>query len=412
MRRKLLIIGAGINQLPIIRTAVSLGYHVTVVTPQGDYPGIAVADEVFYEDIFNKDSILSYAVSNGIEGVISDQSDIIAPTVAYVAEKMGLPGFGYHNALCFTNKSLMREVYRETGLPIAPNKKTDTYEEALSAAGEIGYPLVIKPEDSFSSRGVLAVFSPEDLSSRYPLAKKESRSGRVIVEKLIEGPQYFCQGFVDEYKLDLYAFSDRYYFDLPNHFLPYTNAFPAKISKDLERRMTEDFNRVIDHLKPRFGHVWAEWIYDDKADVLYMIEMAIRGAGAFVTTDVIPRAYGVDSQPYLVKAAMGESPVHFSELKKENRAAAFYCFLLPEGTVKSVRGIKELEDIPGVVKTNLRPVNPGDVIPPVKDKSSRFGPIIVEGKDRDELDTIREKMKNTLKIEVETINGTEGAIWE
>lgn len=116
----ILIIGAGRNQVPIIQTAKNLGYRVIVVSPSGDYPGIQMADEVLYEDVLNKDAIVEFAKNRGIGGVLTDQSDFCTPTVAYIAEKLGLPGYGYHNALCFTNKALMRDVYREVGLPIIP----------------------------------------------------------------------------------------------------------------------------------------------------------------------------------------------------------------------------------------------------------------------------------------------------
>ena len=227
-----------------------------------------------------------------------------------------------------------------------------------------------------------------------------------------EFEQNVIKYFVDEYKLNMFAFSDRYYFNLPDMFLPYTNAFPAKISEELKQRMTYSFEKIIEHLKPKFGQVWGEWIFDEKSDVLYMIEMAIRGAGAFVTTDVIPRAYGIDTMPYLVESAMGHGPVNFSTENMGNYAAAFYCFLLPSGKVISVEGIDEIDRLTGVIKTNLPSIMPGDVVPPYKDKSSRYGPIIIAGNSRDELDRIRDRMIKTLKIIVKTDDGEKGIIWE
>ena len=410
-KETLMIIGAGVNQLPLIQTAKAAGYRLIVVGPAGDYPGFEYADEVFHEDIFHKDAIVDYARQRGIDGVISDQSDMIAPTVAYVAEKLGLPGFGYHNALCFTNKELMRETYVKAGIPVAPNRRALTAEEALAAAEAIGYPVIIKPQDSFSSRGVIRVNSAEEMRAKFDFAMSASRSGQVLVEKFLKGPQYFSQGFVNEYELTLFAFSDRYYFDIPDLFLPYTNAFPAKISEERKRQMAEQFGKVIALLRPRFGHVWAEWIVDEESGELYMVEMAIRGAGALVTTDVIPRAYGVDTQPCLIEAALGHK-VEFPADQLQNRAAAFFCFLVPPGRVIQAEGVEELPKIKGVVKMDMRPIHVGDVMGPYKDKSSRFGPIVVEGETRDELDRIREEMMRTVKIRVMTPEGEKECIWE
>ena len=94
--KHLLVIGAGINQLPIIKAAKSIGCYVYVVTIPGDYPGIEVADEWINKDIFDKDGIVELFKDGlkPIDGVVSDQSDMAAPIVAYVAEKLGLPTWG------------------------------------------------------------------------------------------------------------------------------------------------------------------------------------------------------------------------------------------------------------------------------------------------------------------------------
>ena len=50
--QKLLVIGAGIGQIPIIKKARKRGIHVSVVTLPGNLPGIDLADEVFFCDIY------------------------------------------------------------------------------------------------------------------------------------------------------------------------------------------------------------------------------------------------------------------------------------------------------------------------------------------------------------------------
>lgn len=411
-QKKILIIGAGINQLPIIQTAKELGYYVIAMSCKGNYPGFDVADEAVYMDVFDLPNIIEFARVSQIDGVLSDQSDMIAPVVAQVAETLGLPTWGYENALDFTDKSRMRALYQRLGLPVPLNRATTIVEEAIDFAQETDYPIVIKPADSFASRGVFIIYNEQELKELYPQSYDCSRAKKVIVEQYISGPQYFCQGFVDNGELTLYAFSDRYYFNLPHLSIPYTNAFPAKIDDALKNRMEEMFRRVVNAAHPTFGHVWAEWIYNDATDTLYIVETAIRGAGAYVTSHLLPAAYGVDSQPYLVRAAMGDSDSMFKKQKFDNKSAAFYCFLLPEGVVASVKGLNEVADIPGVVQTNLKSIEIGEEIPAIKDKSSRFGPIIVKGDTREEIEVIWNKIQKTIQIQVKTKDGLKGPIWD
>ena len=410
----LLVIGAGVNQLPVIKAAKELGCYVYAVTIPGDYPGIKYADEWIQKSIFDMDDIVDMFKDGKkpIDGVVSDQSDMAAPIVASIAEKLGLPNWGYQNALCFTDKDLMRDVIKKVGLPVPENKKVDNAGEALEAAEAIGFPIVVKPTNSFSSRGITLVYDSGNVKAAYDLAYDNSRTRDVIVEKYIRGKQYFSQGFVSDHKLNMYAFSDRYYYDLPDVFIPYTNAFPAKIGKQLQDRMVQDFQRIIDELKPRFGHVWAEWIVDDDTNELYIVEIAIRGGGAHVTTDLIPYAYGVDTQPLLVKEALGEN-THFYEYNSfDRKAAAFYSFLLPEGEIVSVNGLDKIMSVPGVVTADLKDMKPGDKVGKIMNKTSRYGLIVIRGESRDELDAIWNQLKKTVDIKVRTADGIKGAIWE
>ena len=175
--------------------------------------------------------------------------------------------------------------------------------------------------------------------------------------------------------------------------------------------MTEMFTKVVDYLHPLFGHVWAEWIYDKEADKLYIIEIAIRGGGAFVTDELIPRAYGIDSQPFLVNAAMGHNEHKFSDEVVVPRSAAFFSFLLPEGIIRRIEGLEEVNNIPGVVKTEYKKMAIGDIVPPIENKGSRYGMVIIEVQDRDDLDKTLAVVKQTLSMGVETKQGIYGAIW-
>lgn len=410
----LLVIGAGINQLPIIKAAKTIGCYVYVVTVAGDYPGIELADEWIEKSIFEKEEIVEL-FSNGkkpIDGVISDQSDMAVPIVAYIAEKLDLPTWGYENALYFTDKAKMREIIQKVGLPSPENISVSSVSEAIDAVSVIGLPVVIKPTDSFSSRGITLVREINKIEEAYKIAYDNSRVHGVVVEKYISGKQYFSQGFVSNYILNMYAFSDRYYYDLPNLFIPYTNAFPAQITHKLKKRMVSDFERITNELKPRFGHVWAEWILDDMTDELFIVEIAIRGGGAYVTTDLIPLAYGIDTQPLLIREALGEDTRFYNFKDFSNKSAAFFSFLLPEGKIISIKGLEEANKIPGVVRTDYKPMKVGDYTGKIENKSSRYGLIIVHGDTRDDIYMVWKHLIQTIDVKVKTNRGIENAIWE
>ena len=115
--KKLLILGAGNYQLPLILKAKEMGIYTVVISPDGPYPGLKVADKVYYQDARDEKMALEVAAKEQVDGVTTDQGELFVRAVAFVAENMGLPGIGYENSLIFTNKYLMREKCMEMGIP-------------------------------------------------------------------------------------------------------------------------------------------------------------------------------------------------------------------------------------------------------------------------------------------------------
>ncbi len=99
------MIGAGIGQFYMAQKIKSRGYYLIVVTMPGDYPVIDIADKVCYVNVFDKDAVLAVVRENDIDAVISDQNDTMMPTVAYVAENLGLPGNDSRIVNSYCNKN-------------------------------------------------------------------------------------------------------------------------------------------------------------------------------------------------------------------------------------------------------------------------------------------------------------------
>ncbi|RXT03678.1 ATP-grasp domain-containing protein [Ammoniphilus sp. CFH 90114] len=411
-KKKILVLGAGRDQLPIINKAKELGLFVIVVSPKGEYDGFKIADKIFYADITEIDEILEFAKSEGVDGVVSDQLDIAVPSIAYITEMLNLPGIGYDCSQYFTNKNLMRNVAEEVGIPIPRYKEVEDLNSGLGVANDIGFPVVIKPVDSAGSKGVFKVDSEDEFREKFKLAKVESFSRKVMVEDFIQGEQYLSRGYVDEYKLRLFAFADRYYFDLPKNFLPNITIFPATVEKNIQMRMVDYHDRLIKKLRPKFGATGSEWIYNRDTDTLYLVEISIRGGGAFISSDLIPEAYGIDLQPYLINASLNQKNSDVFSANIKNRSSAYVFFLLPEGRVCDVSGLNEIESIEGVLKSFVRNIKVGEIIKSINHKGSRIGPILVSGDTRDEVEMTIKEIQSKVTVNVETDCGKKGIIWK
>ena len=95
-----------------------------------DSPAFKYADAGLVANVLDKERNLEIAKEYKPDAVLTEQSDIAVPTVAYVAEKLGLKGIGIEVADRFTNKYKMREFASKAGVPVPEYKLCRTVDEA------------------------------------------------------------------------------------------------------------------------------------------------------------------------------------------------------------------------------------------------------------------------------------------
>ena len=84
---KLMLLGAAKFTVPLIELAKRMGFETIVVSIAGNYPGILVADRFYEIDVREKEEILDVAKKERISGIVTDQTDLPVPAVAYVDRK-------------------------------------------------------------------------------------------------------------------------------------------------------------------------------------------------------------------------------------------------------------------------------------------------------------------------------------
>ena len=411
-QQKLLVIGAGIGQVPILEKAKRRGVHTTAVTLPGNQPGIALADDVFYCDIFDRDAIVKWALENKITAVTSDQNDLMNPTVAYVAEKLGLPGNRFDQVMAYCNKNTYVSNCDKIGNP-APRHIAVSDADYDGGGFECPLPWIVKPADSQSSVGVQKIERMDQLKPALEAALSHSKSGSAIVEEFFTGREIVCEGFIEDGMFYLLAFADRKYFALKDLMIPSQTLFPSQVRADLLEKVLECERRMAAYIDPAFAIVHSEYLVNEQTGQICVVESALRGGGVYISSHLVPFATGIDINEVLLKKALGE-PIDVRKVftDRNDAAAGYICFYLPEGTVREVCGLEELQRLPFVKMACLDTIKPGQKTEPMLHKGLRKGPILVTGKDRSELERNILIVQDTLKITVESPEGKlQGIIW-
>ena len=144
-------------QVPLIQKAKDLGLYTIVVSVDGNYPGFAIADRVYYVNTTDKNAVLKIAKEEGVSGICTTGTDVAVITLGYVCERLGLSGLSYESAMLATDKAKMKKAFLENNVNTARFKVCSSLEESLSAYELLRKPVMFKIVDKSGSRGIIKI---------------------------------------------------------------------------------------------------------------------------------------------------------------------------------------------------------------------------------------------------------------
>ena len=198
--KKLMIMGAGIYQVPLIKRAKEMGIYTIVVSIPGNYPGFALADQICYENTVDYERILEVAKREQIDGIVTAGTDVAVITIGKVCDELGLPGLSFAAAKVSSNKILMKEKYEQYGVRTARFRRLRFDDDMYAIAAELQLPLMFKAVDSSGSRGIIRVDSTEDFEEARRIVRETSRTDEYIAEGVCGGRGIRSPGICTEWR--------------------------------------------------------------------------------------------------------------------------------------------------------------------------------------------------------------------
>lgn len=398
MENKLLhIVGGGQNQILFVQMAKSMGYRVLVTDMYPDPPCKAIADIFEQVNTTDKEGTLAAASKHKIDAIVTDQTDVAVPTVAYVAENLGLKGIGYETALKFTNKYTMREYMRKEYPECIPEFYffQEPYEaiEFVEKNKHKIDKLVVKPVNSQGSKGV--AFLDQNLyKEQITNAFIESRSRGFLIEQRIGGFEFSVEAFVKDGEVFNLAVTKKYHYE-SNDCIDIRNTYLGDISSELENSLFTLNTNVIKALKLNFGVTHAEYKVENGRP--YLMEIAARGGGGSISSLIVPYLTGFEPNRGLINILFDqEFDVTYQDYKEKFVVMKFFEF--KPGKVKSVICNKEFTLKTMVFQLDIQV---GQEIQVVKDSRDRCGYFVVCSSDRDEVLKLEKEVEKSVTIEYE-----------
>ena len=301
--KKILILGAGIYQVPLIRTAKKLGLYTIVASIPGNYPGFELADKVYYENTTDYRKIIAIARREKIDGIITTGTDVAVITIGQACDTLGLTGLSAHSAEIATDKLKMKTCYEKYGVRTARFRRI-SFDDADYAKQlqELSLPLMFKSVDSSGSRGIVKVTDSASFDSARNTVLENTRSDYFIVEEYIEGEEFGAQAFVRNGEIQFILPHGDYVFKSDTgvpvgHFAPY------HLTDEALEDTKQQLRLAIKAMELDNCAINADFIMS--GGKTYVLEIGGR-SGATCLAELVSIYYGYDYYEKILQTALGE----------------------------------------------------------------------------------------------------------
>ena len=363
------------------------------------YPWVAEDDvDVVWADTTDAASVADVAGRNAdgsrLAGLVTSSEYFMAVT-ARAATRLGLPGADPGAVERCRDKRRQRAVLAGSGVAVPAHFPAATPEEAISAAGAIGFPVVVKPADGTGSRGVRLCCEPAEVRHHTArlLARRRDERGQptipaVLVEEYVPAPEVS----VETFGTTVIGVTAKHLGHLPS-FVECGHDFPADPSG------TDDPGALavaaLELLGLGFGPAHTEIRLGGREPVV--IEVNPRLAGGRIPT-LIRLATGIDLVGATVDAVIGEA----RPLPEPGPGHASVRFLVPPlaGRVRRTDGVAAAAAVPGVVDVAIT-TRPGERVGGTGSFLDRVGHVIAAAPTASAARSAAERALSLLELDVD-----------
>ncbi len=300
-RDRVLILGGGHSELPLIRSARQLGLTVYTSGNRPDHPGHALADRYFPGDFSDAEQMTAIAKQSGCDFVVSAANDYAYLSACKVAERLGLPGFDpTDTAEILHHKHRFKPLAAALGLPVTRFVTLPADSSEIPADASLRYPLVVKPVDLTGGKGISVVRTPAELTAAMAEARRLSRQGVLVVEEYFQGTLHSYSTIIENGKV-VFDYADNEYCH-PTPYLVSTSTSIASVPLHVLTDLRHQTEKLARHMALVDGVLHCQFLYGGGD---YVILEYTRRCSGDLYSEVVEAVTGLRHAEQFVRRSAG-----------------------------------------------------------------------------------------------------------
>ena len=335
---KALVLAGGFPQIELLRQLRDRGIETVLADYYAEPVAKPYADKFCQVSTLDIPGITALAKAEQVDFLITCCTDQALLTVAKVSEELGLPCYIDHQTgLNVTNKQYMKKVFNAAGIPTAKHTVMAHFDEALLEGME--FPLIVKPVDCNSSKGVKRTENTDELKAAVEAAIGYSRTNTAIVEEFIDGEELSADVYVENGVAHLLSVSSLDKIGNNDKFVIFRGRYSEEktaLVHDLIRGIAQ---KIADAFGLKDSPMLIQLITDGKR--AFVLEFSARTGGG-VKFQLIRKASGFDVIAAVIDLTLGKKP-HVDKASPENKFILNDFIYCKPGVFDRVEGFEELK---------------------------------------------------------------------
>ncbi len=302
--KKALVLCGGIPQIALIKELKKRNFTVLLADMNENVAAKPFADEFYKVSVLDVEAIKNLAKEQKVDYVLTVCADQVLEVTAEVSEALGLPCYiDLKTAQNVSNKAYMKTIFKQNGVPTANFKIQEKL--CVEELAGLNYPLIVKPVDAYSSRGVTKVLKPEDLEAAFNKAIGISRAKAAIIEDFVSGNEISVDVYVEEGKANVLCLTDLYKIGEDGKFIINRSKIPATASNIVAEKIADAAQKIANAFGLKNTPMLMQVLVNGQD--ISVVEFCARTGGG-VKFLMIKKFAGFDVVKAVVDLTLGEKP--------------------------------------------------------------------------------------------------------
>lgn len=348
--KKILIMGANPETISLIKKAKDMGLYTIVTDYDPNAYAKQFADESANVDAVDVDGLVALAKEKNVSGVVVGVSEALLPAYCEVCKRLGFPAYSTTDKFkIMTRKDYFKESCRKYGVPTIREYDPSDIEN-------IKFPVIVKPVDSCSSKGIRVCHNHDELKKAVQYALLFSNSKKYLIEEYMTGDEVISYYVIQDGNPIFVGMCDRYTYKPKDDLvqLPTSYIYPSRYIDSYIAHSDQGVKNMIKGLGLNNGSIFFQCFVDSE-NIVRTYEPGYRLNGAQEHL-IISQTSGIDAKEMYINLALTGKVANIDlEPLSNPKPSQISCKLSPlvrTGHISKIHGLEEIASLPDVVSIN------------------------------------------------------------